>query len=187
VLTKERDRQTGNVVRVSVITAGEDGTSESQWPTISADGLVTAFQSSADNLVLSANGGIFAHDDRPAADLSVVKSDSPDPASRGAQLTYSIVVTNNGSGSAAGVQLTDTLPANVPFVSATSTAGSCGQTGSTVACDLGDLSNGNGVTVTIIVTPKRVGTIINTVQVNSASPDPNSVNNTDTEQTTVIR
>jgi len=182
-----RDRQTGTIVRVSVSTAGEEGNSESQWPTISDDGLVTAFQSSADNLVPNANGGIFAHDDRAAADLSVAKSDSPDPVSKGAQLTYSIVVTNHGPGSAAGVQLTDTLPANVQFASATSTVGSCAQTGSTVACNLGDLNNGTSVTVTIIVTPKRTGIITNTVQVSSGSPDPNPANNTDTEETVVSR
>jgi uncharacterized repeat protein (TIGR01451 family) len=182
-----RDRQTGTVVRVSVSTAGEQGNSESQWPTISDDGLVTAFQSSSDNLVPNANGGIFVHDDRPAADLSVAKSDSPDPVSKGAQLTYSVVVTNNGPGSAAGVQLIDTLPASVQFVSATSTAGSCTQSGSTVACNLGDVSNGSSVTVTIIVTPKKTGTITDTAQVNSVSPDPNAANNSDTEQTTVVR
>jgi len=182
-----RDRLTGTVVRVSVSTAGEEGNSESQWPTISDDGLVTAFQSSADNLVPDANGGIFAHDDRSAADLAVTKSDSPEPVSKGAALTYNIVVTNNGPGSAAGVQLTDSLPANVQFVSAASTAGSCAHTGSTVACNLGQVSNGASVNVTIIVTPKKTGTITNTVQVSSGSPDPNPSNNTDTEQTVVSR
>jgi uncharacterized repeat protein (TIGR01451 family) len=181
-----RDRQTGTVVRVSVST-GEEGNSESQWPTISDDGLVVAFQSSASNLVEGANGGIFAHDDRPAADLSVTKSDSPDPVSRGAQLIYSIVVTNNGPGSAAGVQLTDTLPANMPFVSATSTAGSCSQSSGIVVCNLGDMSSSASVTVTIIVTPKKAGTLTNTAQVNSISPDPNAANNIDTEATTVVR
>ena len=180
------DRQTGTVVRVSVSTAGKEGNSESEWPTISDDGLVTGFESSADNLVPNANGGIFVHDDRPAADLSVVKSDSPDPVSKGAALMYSIVVTNNGPGSAGGVQLTDSLPANVQFVSVVSTAGSCAQSGSTVACDLGELSNSTSVTVTIIVRPKKAGIIANTAHVNSISPDPNPANNTDTEQTTVV-
>src|SRR5688572_1347220 len=182
-----RDRLTGTVVRVSVSTAGEEGNSESQWPTIADDGLVTAFQSSADNLVPNANGGIFAHDDRSAADLAVTKSDSPEPVSKGAALTYNIVVTNNDPGSAAGVQLTVSLPANVQFVSAASTAGSCAQPGSTVACNLGQVSNGASVNVTIIVTPKKTGTITNTVQVSSGSPDPNPSNNTDTEQTVVSR
>jgi uncharacterized repeat protein (TIGR01451 family) len=182
-----RDRQTGAVVRVSVSTAGAEGNSESEWPTISDDGLVVGFESSSDNLVPNAPGGIFVHDDRPAADLSVTKSDSPDPVSRGAELTYNIVVTNNGPGSAASVQLTDTLPVNVQFVSATSAVGSCVQAGGTVVCDLGDLSNSSSVTVTIVVKPKRAGTITNTAQVNSLSPDPNSDNNTDTEQTTIVR
>lgn len=182
-----RDRQTGTVVRVSVSTAGEQGTSESEWPSIADDGLVTTFESSSDNLVPNANGGIFVHDDRPAADLSVVKSDSPDPVSKGTQLTYSIVITNNGPGTATGVQLSDTLPASVQLVSAASTAGSCTQSGSTVACNLGELSNGTSVTVTIIVTPKKAGTLTNTAQVSSSSPDPNTANNTDIEQTIVVR
>ena len=182
-----RDRQTGTVVRVSVSTAGVEGNSESQWPSISDDGLVTAFQSSSDNLVPNANGGIFVHDDRVTADLSVTTSDSPDPVSKGAPLTYSIVVMNNGSSSAAGVQLTDSLPANVQFVSAAATAGSCAQTGSTVACSLGTLSSGVSVSVTIIVTPKKLGTLTNTAQVGSLTPDPNPANNMDTEQTVVSR
>jgi uncharacterized repeat protein (TIGR01451 family) len=181
-----RDRQTGTVVRVSVSTAGEQGNSESQWPSISDDGLVTAFESSSNNLVPNANGGIFVHDDRPAADLSVAKSDSPDPAARGADLTYAVVVTNNGPGSAAAVQLTDSLPTTVRFVSATSTAGSCAEAGGIITCNLGDLSNGASATVTIVVTPRRTGTIANTVQVSSMSPDPNQANNTDTEETTVV-
>jgi uncharacterized repeat protein (TIGR01451 family) len=181
------DRQTGMVVRVSVSTAGEEGNSESQWPTISDDGLVTAFQSSADNLVPGANGGIFVHDDRTAADLSVTKSDSPDPVTKGSPLTYSVVVTNSGPGSATGVQLTDRLPANAQFVSATSTAGSCTQSGGTVSCNLGVLNNAASVTVTIIVTPKKPGTLTNTAQVNSNSPDPNTANNIDTEDTIVVR
>src|SRR6185436_634244 len=131
-------------------------------------GLVTAFQSNSDNLVPGANGGIFVHDDRATADLSVAKSDSPDPVSKGAALTYSVVVTNNGPGSAAGVQLSDSLPANVQFVSAASTAGSCALSGSTVSCNLGSLSNGASATVTIIVTPKKAGTLTNTASVSSS-------------------
>ena len=182
-----RDLQTGSVVRVSVSTAGEQGNSESINPKISDDGLVVAFKSNSNNLVPNANGGLFLHDDRPAADLSVVKSDSPDPVSKGADLTYSMVVTNNGPSSAANVHLTDTLPADVEFVSATATAGSCAQTENIVACSLGDLSNGSSITVTIVVTAKKEGTLTNTARVDSISPDPNSANNTDTEETMVVK
>jgi uncharacterized repeat protein (TIGR01451 family) len=182
-----RDRQTGTIVRVSVSTAGLEGNSESQWPSISDDGLVTTFQSNSDNLVAGAAGGIFVHDDRATADLSVTNSDSPDPVAKGAALTYSIVVTNNGTGSAAGVQLSDSLPANVQFISAAATVGSCAQSGGTVSCNLGSLGSGSSATVTIIVTPKKTGTLSNTAQVSSSTPDSNPANNTATAQTVVTR
>jgi uncharacterized repeat protein (TIGR01451 family) len=163
-----------------------EGNSESEWPTISDDGLVTAFKSSSDNLVPNANGGIFVHDDRPAADLAVTKSDSPDPVSRGGTLAYNVVVTNQGLNPAVAVLLTDPLPANVRFVSVTPSA-NCTQANGTVACSLGDIANGGSETVTITVTPKRTGTVTNTAQVSSLSPDPNLANNTDSEDTVITR
>ena len=182
-----RDRQTGTVERVSVSTAGEQGNSESEWPTISDDGLVIAFESSADNLVPNANGGIFVHDDRPAADLSVAKSDSPDPVTKGNELTYTLVVTNNGPGVALMVQLTDSLPADVQFVSVMTIAGSCTEVSGIVTCELGNLANGANATVTIVVTAKKTGNITNAAQVSSMSPDPNQANNTDMEETVVSK
>jgi uncharacterized repeat protein (TIGR01451 family) len=182
-----RDRQTGTVVRVSVSTAGEEGNSESEWPTISDDGLVTAFKSSSDNLVPNANGGIFVHDDRPAADLAVTKSDSPDPVSRGGTLTYSAVVTNQGLNPAVAVSLNDQLPANVRFVSVTPSAGSCAEANGTVTCSLGDIATGGSETITITATARRPGTVTNTAQVSSLSPDPNLANNTDSEDTVITR
>ena len=182
-----RDRQTGTVVRVSVSTAGVEGNSETEWPTISDDGLVTAFESSSDNLVPNANGGIFVHDDRPAADLAVTKSDSPDPVSRGGTLIYSVVITNQGLNPAVAVLLIDPLPANVRFVSATSSAGNCAQANGTVTCSLGDIAHGGSANISITVTPRRTGTVTNTAQVSSLSPDPNLTNNTDSEDTVITR
>jgi len=74
----------------------------------------------------------------------------------------------------------------VQFVSAASTAGSCTQSAGTVPCNLGTLGDGVIVTVTIIDTPKKTGTLTNSAQVNSTSTDPNPANNTDTEQTAVV-
>jgi uncharacterized repeat protein (TIGR01451 family) len=185
-----RDRQAGVTYRVSESSAGEEGNARSLGGTISADGLVTAFSSDASNLVPDDNNfvtDIFVHDDRPAADLSVTKTDSADPVSRGGTLTYTIVVTNQGLETATDVLLTDTLSRDVRFVSVTSTAGSCSQSDATVTCTLGDIPSGGSVTVTIDVTARRRGTVINTVQVSSSSPDPNSANNTDTEETVISR
>jgi uncharacterized repeat protein (TIGR01451 family) len=184
------DRQAGVTYRVSESSAGEEGNARSLGGTISADGLVTAFSSDASNLVPNDTNfvtDIFVHDERPAADLAVAKSDSPDPVAKGANLTYTAVVMNNGPAQATGVTLTDVLPANVRFVSVTSTAGSCTQAGGTVTCNLGGLSNGSSATVTIVVRPKKVGTLTNTAQVSSSSPDSNQANNADTEETVVSR
>ena len=46
----------------------------------------------------------------PAADLSVTKADSPDPALLGEELTYALTVTNAGPSYDTLVSLTDTLP-----------------------------------------------------------------------------
>ena len=57
------------------------------------------------------------------ADLIVVKSDSPDPVDVGEQLTYTVVVTNNGPATSRRTMLEDNLPTSVNFVSATPTQG----------------------------------------------------------------
>ena len=125
------------------------------------------------------------------ADLSVTKTDSPDPVNVGENVTYIINVTNHGPEST-DVTLTDTLPPEVTFVSATPSQGSCSGT-STVTCDLGNMNSGTGATVTIVVnvpitTP--AGTVLrNTAQVSGTrpEPDPDPHPNTSTEETTVYR
>ena len=122
------------------------------------------------------------------ADLSVTKSDSPDPVMIWDNLAYSMTVVNSGPANATAVKLTDTLPQNVTFVSATPSQGSCSHGSGTVTCELGALSNGATSTVTILVKP-TVGasgsTITNTVEVTSELTDPVSGNNSATQSTTV--
>jgi uncharacterized repeat protein (TIGR01451 family) len=118
-------------------------------------------------------------------DISVIKTDAPDPVSVGSNLTYTITVTNNGPDTGTGVTLTDTLPSNVTYVSATSTQGTCTRSGSTVTCSIGTLANGASATVTIVVTPTTAGTITNTASVTCNETDTNSGNNTATATTTV--
>ena len=185
-----RDRVAGTTVRVSESSAGEEGNARSIGNDISGDGLVTVFGSEASNLVPNDNNGvkdIFVHDERPAADLAVTKTDSADPVSRGATFTYTIVVTDQGPETATNIHLTDVLSTSVRFVSVASTAGACSELDGTVTCTLGDMPNSGSVTVTIDVTARRTGIAINTVQVGSSSPDPNLANNTDTEETVITR
>ena len=122
------------------------------------------------------------------ADLSLVKSDAPDPAKVGAALTYTLAVKNNGPAGATGVTVVDTLPKNAGYSSASTTQGTCSSkpSKSTVTCSLGALPGGATATVTIVVKPTARGTLTNTGSVSAASPqDPNLANNSDTETTVV--
>lgn len=118
-----------------------------------------------------------------AADLSVTKRDSPDPVLVGSPLTYTIAVLNNGPSPVSGVVLTDVLPVEVLFTSATPP---CLQAGGTVTCVLGSIVNGASKPVVIVVTPMTIGAITNTVSTASNEPDPDMANNTTAQSTIVL-
>ena len=129
----------------------------------------------------------------PEADLSVTKTDSPDPVTGGGDVTYTITVTNNGPDTATGVTVTDTLdPTTVGLVSAMFNQGSpCTPSGSpiVVACDLGSIASGNSVPGTIVITTPVVtvvGGVANSVTVAGNETDPNAANNTAQQGTTVV-
>jgi len=130
----------------------------------------------------------------PSADLAVTKVDTPDPVSAGANLTYTINITNNGPNDAASVSLSDTLPAGTTFVSLSSPAGwSCttpavGGTG-TVSCSMATLAPGTGLFTLVVAVGSGVpgGTVItNTATVAGATTDPNLSNQSATTTTTVV-
>jgi len=123
------------------------------------------------------------------ADLGIVKSDSPDPVSVGAPLTYAIQVTNVGPQDATGVTVTDELPSHVTFLSASASSGSCEQKGKRITCGLGNLAadptKANAVSVTIQVRPTKAGVIENTASVDSVENDPIAANDQATTSTQV--
>jgi uncharacterized repeat protein (TIGR01451 family) len=121
------------------------------------------------------------------ADLSLTKTDSPGRVPTGRALTYTLTVANGGPDEAIGVLVTDTLPTSVSFESATSSVGSCGESGGTVTCTLGTIGSGGGATMDIVVRPSTAGVITNTATVSSLVSDPDPANNADSEDTSVCR
>jgi uncharacterized repeat protein (TIGR01451 family) len=136
-------------------------------------------------LAIAYSGGATA---AVPADLSITKTDSPDPVAQGNNLTYTITVTNNGPNEATGVSLNDNLPSSsdIDFVSVSTTKGTCQHSGNAVTCDLGTVANGANAIVTIVVKTKKSGTLSNTATVSSAD-DTNGANNSATAATTVTK
>ena len=119
----------------------------------------------------------------PSADISIAKSDAPDPVTTWSNLTYTLSIRNGGPDAASHVTVNDPLPSSTLFVSASTTQGSCSGS-SAVSCSLGTLANGGTATVTIVVTPTAEGQIMNTASVAADQIDPDSSNNTSTATTT---
>ncbi len=120
------------------------------------------------------------------ADLSIQKTDSPDPVFAGQTLTYTLLVTNHGPDGATAVTVTDPLPAAATLASASASQGGCGGT-TTVVCTLGGLAAGNSATVSLVVTVSAAGApaIVNTATVAATETDPNPTDNTATATTGV--
>jgi hypothetical protein len=139
--------------------------------------------------------GTIANDD--AVDVEITaKTDAPDPVCVGANITYTIGFRNNSSGPAINAKVTDTIPANTTFVSATLPAG-WSRADSIVAGGTGTLmftnpsAAGGGATASFTVVVKvnagvLGGTIIsNTATASSDIPDDVPGNNSKTAMTTV--
>lgn len=134
----------------------------------------------------------------PRADVTVTKTANPSPVAAGQNLTYVVTAQNAGPSQAANVSITDILPLDVTFVSATPSAGSCTTTpganitttagNRTVACGLTSINSGAQRTVTIVVRPNTVtrgSTLANDVSVATTTIETNGGNNTASVNATV--
>jgi uncharacterized repeat protein (TIGR01451 family) len=109
-------------------------------------------------------------------DLSIVKSASPNPRV-GDNLVYGLSVKNNSTiNPAAGVTVTDTLPAGVTFVSAVTSQGTCSGT-TTVICSLGTVAPTGTPGVAIVVKPTAAGQLSNAASVTTTDNDTDTSNN----------
>jgi uncharacterized repeat protein (TIGR01451 family) len=118
------------------------------------------------------------------ADLSITKV-GPVSAVAGTNVTYTLTVNNTtGPSDAQNVVVTDTLSANLEYVSATSNdpGFACTNTNNTVTCQKATLAFGATATITIVAKVKANtpnGTVIaNTATVASSTADPVAADNT---------
>ncbi len=118
------------------------------------------------------------------ADLALSKTATSRPAFPDQNLAYDLTVRNNGPDAAQNVVVTDQLPADVTFVSASA---GCTVSGTTVTCGLATLAAGasHTFTVTVRVAASATGTLSNTATTTSDIPDPDTSNNRDSEDVPV--
>lgn len=126
--------------------------------------------------------------------VSITKIDNPDPVVAGANLTYTITVSNAGPSVAQAVTLTDPIPANTTFVSLAGTGilGNCSHNAGTVSCLPGVLQPNASATLTVVVnvnanTLPGVGAISNTAAVTWTDSDSNPGTANATQTTTVVK
>ncbi|HEX7167490.1 MAG TPA: S8 family serine peptidase, partial [Acidimicrobiales bacterium] len=127
------------------------------------------------------------------ADLSVNKTDSPDPATAGEQLFYTINIHNDGPETASNVVAVDTLPEGVTYVTTDLPGGCVESPEGTLTCTVGDIpaDETRSFRIKVAIDPDLVSenngpvTIFNTVTVSSNTPDEDPSDNTDTEGTIV--
>ncbi|MEZ6136941.1 MAG: SdrD B-like domain-containing protein [Pirellulaceae bacterium] len=101
--------------------------------------------------------------------LALTKSDTPDPNTVGSQLTYTILVTNNGPSTATNVVVTDTLPAGLTFDTVTTTAGTASEAAGVITATIPTLAVGASETVTVVTTIQA--TFAGTTIANTAGAD----------------
>ena len=148
-------------------------------------GITTSLEAKAGAVQTTNGGGTDAFITKlgPITDLSVAMTDNPDPVSINNNITYTATITN-GEANVTGVTLTDILPANTSYISASASQGTCSGT-TTITCNIGSMAAGATVTVTIVLSPSVEGSISNRVDVASTETDTNPVNNFATQSTRV--
>jgi uncharacterized repeat protein (TIGR01451 family) len=122
----------------------------------------------------------------PLVDLSIVKSGSPARQEGLGNITWTMVVKNNGPDTDTGVKVSDPMPAGNTFVSATTTQGSC-TGGAVLNCDIGTMAVDATVTITLVTSPSTFGTQTNTAVVSGDKPETTLANNTATASVVIVQ
>ncbi len=117
----------------------------------------------------------------PVTELTIVKTDSPDPVTIGDTLAYSVTVNNIGAITALDVVVADELPDHVSLISSTPSQGSCNGT----TCQLGDIAAGEAAVISyvVLVNEGAESPLLNSACVTSGTEGPGETDNCDDEET----
>lgn len=170
-----------------------DNAQSAYHPTINADGTKVAVYADEDYLddgdISDGAYEIFLFEALP--NLTLTKSDDPDPASAGQVLTYTLTADNDSLIDISGAALTDTYPADVSIYDTDGGA----DDGSRVSWTF-DITAGNKIVRTLVVTVDKEisGTITNNAELTSTTtvtltgtPTDKTAGDTDSEDTTVSK
>jgi uncharacterized repeat protein (TIGR01451 family) len=108
------------------------------------------------------------------SDLAAQKSADDTTVNKGADVTFTISVTNDGPTTAKNVTVTDSIPTGMSFLSADA---SCTESTGTVTCALGNVAVGASSSATIVMRADCARLLTNTATVESSWTDPVSVDN----------
>ena len=117
-------------------------------------------------------------------DLTIVKTDSPNPVMIDGVLSYTVTVNNISGIAAEDVFVIDTLPSNVSLISSTPSQGSCDGT----MCTLGLIIAGESAVISYValVGEGAESPIVNVVCVMTRTMEMDKMNNCDNEETELV-
>ena len=123
----------------------------------------------------------------PEANVRVTKTVDVTTAQTGAELTYTVIVFNDGPSPAAAVTAVDTLPAGLTFVSGTGPSGALSATGQTVTVNGGTIASGSSFQFTIVASVNDGVTAdqVNSVTVSTTTAETNTTDNTASATTAI--
>ena len=122
----------------------------------------------------------------PVSELALKLTASSQQIFASSNVTYTVTVSNRGPSTAMGVAITNVLPANATFVSATLPRGTTNVANGIVIGTLPSLSNSQVATLTIVARGTLPGSESNSVRVINQSYDPILDNNSGSLPLTVL-
>ncbi|MCI0437791.1 MAG: PKD domain-containing protein, partial [Chloroflexi bacterium] len=146
------DLAAGAVVNIIIVVRPISGGEYVNTASVASDKLDPDPDDNADSETTTVTGDVLA------ADLTIGKSSDKPFIALGEEVTYTITVANEGTVAATSVIVTDALPSNLTFSTASP---ECEENEGMVTCFLGDVASGDSASVTIVATGAGIGPVTN--------------------------